>query len=243
MLFDSASIRQLDLPNRIVVSPMCQYSAVEGRATDWHLVHWGQMLQSGAAMFVIEATGVEPAGRITHGCLGLYDDATEKALTETLSRARAQAGEATVVAMQLGHAGRKASSQLPWDGGQAIPVAQGGWITSAPSAIAHADGEPAPVALDTAGLQRVKQAFVQAAQRAGRAGIDALELHFAHGYLMHQFLSPVANRRTDEYGGSFENRIRYPLEVFDAVRAVWPEGKPLGVRVSATDWLGEDDAV
>ncbi|CAN5122034.1 NADH:flavin oxidoreductase/NADH oxidase [soil metagenome] len=242
MLFDPYSIRDLDLPNRIVVSPMCQYSAVDGCPTDWHIVHWGQMLQSGAAMFIIEATGVEPEGRITHGCVGLYDDTTEQALTVKLAQARAQAGGKTIVAMQLGHAGRKASSQLPWEGGQSIPVEQGGWITSAPSAIPHAEGEPAPVALDTAGLARVKQAFVQAAQRAGRAGIDALELHFAHGYLMHQFLSPIANQRTDDYGGSFENRIRYPLEVFEAVRAAWPESKPLGVRVSATDWLGEDDA-
>ena len=235
-LFDPIALRDLALANRIVVSPMCQYSADEGAATDWHLVHWGQMLQSGAAMFTIEATAVTPEGRITPGCLGLWDDATETALGDRLARARRQAPPMPV-AIQLAHAGRKGSSRRPWDGGALIPPAAGGWVPLAPSAVAYSDDEAAPAALDVAGLDRIKGAFATAAQRAQRLGIDAIELHMAHGYLLHQFLSPLANQRTDVFGGSFENRIRFPLAVFDAVRAAWPAGKPLGVRVSATDWV------
>jgi 2,4-dienoyl-CoA reductase-like NADH-dependent reductase (Old Yellow Enzyme family) len=235
-LFDPIELRGLALANRIVVSPMCQYSAERGCATDWHLIHWGQMLLSGAGMMTIEATAVTAPGRITHGCLGLYDDATEAALAATLGRARRQA-PAMAVAIQLAHAGRKGSSARPWEGGRLVPEAEGGWAPVAPSAIPHAPGESAPLALDAAGLAGVRDAFVSAAGRAGRCGIDALELHMAHGYLLHQFLSPLANRRDDAYGGSFDNRIRFPLEVFDAVRAAWPADRPLGVRVSATDWV------
>jgi 2,4-dienoyl-CoA reductase-like NADH-dependent reductase (Old Yellow Enzyme family) len=235
-LFTPISLRGEALANRIVVSPMCQYSAERGCATDWHLIHWGQMLLSGAGMLTIEATAVTAEGRITEGCLGLYDDAAEEALATTLARARRQAPPMPV-AIQLAHAGRKASSARPWDGGMLMPLARGGWTPVAPSAIPHADGEPAPKALDVAGLAMVRDAFVMAARRADRSGIDALELHLAHGYLLHEFLSPIANRRSDDYGGSFANRIRFPLEVFDAVRAVWPERRPLGVRISATDWV------
>jgi len=235
-LFDPIALRGLALPNRIVVSPMCQYSAVDGCATDWHLIHWGQMLLSGAAMLTIEATAVTADGRITPSCLGLWDDATEAALGATLARARRQAPPMPV-AIQLAHAGRKGSSARPWDGGMQIPIDRGGWTTHAPSALAHADGETPPAALDAAGLMRIRDAFVAAARRAERVGIDAIELHCAHGYLLHEFLSPLSNRRTDEYGGSFENRIRFPLEVFDAVRAAWPDARPLGVRLSATDWV------
>ncbi|HET7095903.1 MAG TPA: NADH:flavin oxidoreductase/NADH oxidase [Casimicrobiaceae bacterium] len=235
-LFDPMPLRGLELRNRIVVSPMCQYSAERGCATDWHLVHWGQMLLSGAGMFTIEATAVTAEGRITHGCLGLYDDATEEALGSTLARARRQA-PLMPVAIQLAHAGRKASSALPWKGGKLIPLAQGGWTPVAPSAIAHADGEHAPTALDASGLAAIRDAFVTTAQRAERCGVDAIELHMAHGYLLHEFLSPIANRRSDAYGGSFANRIRFPLEVFDAVRAAWRADRPLGVRISATDWV------
>ena len=235
-LFDPFMLRELRLRNRIVVSPMCQYSADDGRATDWHFAHWSQLLQSGAGMFTIEATAVVPEGRITPGCLGLWDVATEEALGERLLRARRQAPPAPV-AIQLAHAGRKASSQRPWEGGALIPLAEGGWTPLAPSAIPHAEGEAAPAELDAAGFARIVAAFTETARRAERIGIDALELHMAHGYLLHQFLSPLANRRADAYGGSFDNRVRFPLEVFAAVRAAWPAARPLGVRVSAVDWV------
>jgi len=235
-LFDPLQLRDVALRNRIVVSPMCQYSAVDGCANDWHLVHWTQLLQSGAGMFMIEATAVTAEGRITYGCHGLYDDACERALATTLARARAQA-PATPVALQLAHAGRKASSQVPWDGGALITVADGGWQPVAPSALAHSPGEPPPRALDESGIDAIRAAFVRAAERADRAGIDALELHMAHGYLLHEFLSPLSNHRKDRYGGDREGRMRLPLEIFDAVRAAWPAGKPLGARLSAVDWV------
>jgi len=235
-LFDPIALSGLTLPNRIVVSPMCQYSADAGCATDWHLIHWGQLLLSGAGMLTIEATAVTAEGRITPGCLGLYDDATEQALAATLARARRQA-PAMAVALQLAHAGRKGSSARPWEGGMLVPPAQGGWTPVAPSAVPHAEGEAPPSALDAAGLLAVRDAFVSATGRAERCGIDALELHMAHGYLLHEFLSPIANRRDDAYGGGFDHRVRFPLEVFDAVRAAWPAQRPLGVRVSATDWV------
>lgn len=235
-LFDPISLRGVALRNRIVVSPMCQYSAHGGAATDWHLIHWGQLLLSGAAMLTIEATAVVPEGRITPGCLGLFDDATEAALGDKLARARGQAPP-TPVALQLAHAGRKGSSARPWEGGMLIAPDNGGWTPVAPSALPLAEDEAPPAALDAAGLAAVRNGFVGAAQRALRVGIDAIELHFAHGYLLHEFLSPVANRRDDAYGGGFDNRVRFPLEVFDAVRAAWPEERPLGVRVSATDWI------
>ncbi len=215
---------------------MCQYSADDGRANDWHLVHWAQLLQSGAGMFTIEATAVTREGRITHGCLGLYDDACEAALTTFLARARKQA-PAVPVAMQLAHAGRKASSAMPWDGGKLIAIGDGGWRPVAPSAVPHSPQEPPPAALDVAGIEAIRDAFAVAATRAGRAGIDALELHMAHGYLLHEFLSPLSNHRTDAYGGDRERRMRLPLETFDAVRAAWPADKPLGVRISAVDWV------
>jgi 2,4-dienoyl-CoA reductase-like NADH-dependent reductase (Old Yellow Enzyme family) len=235
-LFDPITLRELALPNRIVVSPMCQYSAVGGCATDWHLVHWGQLLMSGAGLFTIEATAVTAEGRISPGDLGLYNDATEAALGETLARARRQAPP-VAVALQLAHAGRKASTRAPWDGGTLILPQDGGWPPVAPSALPQQTGEPPPVALDTMGLAAIRAAFADTAVRAGRVGIDALELHLAHGYLLHEFLSPLANARTDAYGGGFDNRVRFPLEVFDAVRAVWPAERPLGARLSCTDWV------
>lgn len=234
-LFSPIELRGLKLPNRIMVSPMCQYSAEDGSATDWHFTHINSLALSGAAMFCIEATHVEAIGRITPGCLGLYSDANEAALKPILASVRKNSKAA--VAMQLAHAGRKASSQRPWEGGQLIPISEGGWLPEGPSAVPHKESEVPPRALDAAGLKRIKDAFVAAAQRANRLGIDALEVHSAHGYLLHQFLSPIANRRTDQYGGSLENRMRYPLEVFDAVRAAFPKDKPVGVRVSATDWV------
>lgn len=235
VLFSPIKLRGLTLKNRIMVSPMCQYSAEDGVATDWHFTHINNLSLSGASMFCIEATHVEAIGRITPGCLGLYSDATEAALKQILTSVRKHSS--TAVGMQLAHAGRKASSARPWDGGQLIPLAQGGWQPVAPSALPHKEGEAAPLALDASGLKRIREAFVDAAKRAARLGIDAIELHGAHGYLLHQFLSPIANRRTDEYGGSLANRMRYPLEVFDAVRSVFPDDKPVGMRVSSTDWV------
>ncbi|MGE5668171.1 MAG: oxidoreductase, partial [Betaproteobacteria bacterium] len=235
-LFDPFVLRGLRLANRIVVSPMCQYSAVDGRATDWHLVHWGQLLMSGAGMLTIEATAVSAEGRITPGCLGLYDDACEEALLRVLARARALSPPMPV-AMQLAHSGRKGSSRRPWDGGSLLLPEEGGWRPVAPSAVPHGAGEPAPAELQPGDLARIRESFVESARRAERAGIDALELHMAHGYLLHEFLSPLANRRSDRYGGSFEARARFPLEVFDAVRAAWPDSRPLGVRLSCSDWV------
>lgn len=234
-LFTPLMLRGITLPNRIVVSPMCQYSAERGEATSWHMIHLGQLALSGAALLCIEATAVEPIGRITAGDLGLWDDATEAALKPVLDAIRAHSP--IRVAMQVAHAGRKASSQTPWDGGQLVPVADGGWQTVAPSALAHNDSEAPPLALDAAGLNRIRDAFAATARRAARLGIDALEIHAAHGYLLHQFLSPLSNQRTDQYGGSLENRMRFPLEVFDVVRAAFPEDRPVGVRVSASDWV------
>jgi NADPH2 dehydrogenase len=234
-LFSPKKLRGLELPNRIMVAPMCQYSAQNGEANDWHFTHINTLALSGAAMFCIEATHVEAIGRITPGCLGLYDDATEAALKPILGSVRKHSK--TAVAIQLAHAGRKASSHKPWDGGQQIPVSQGGWQAEGPSAVPHKEGEAPPLALDAPGLARVRDAFVNAARRAERLGIDAIELHSAHGYLLHQFLSPISNKRTDQYGGSLQNRMRYPLEVFDAVRAAFPAEKPVGIKVSATDWV------
>jgi 2,4-dienoyl-CoA reductase-like NADH-dependent reductase (Old Yellow Enzyme family) len=224
----------LTLPNRIVVAPMCQYQADNGQATDWHLMHWGNLLNSGAALFTIEATAVLPEGRITPACLGLWDDATEAALADKLHRAR-QLAPRTAVCIQLAHAGRKASSHIPWEGGQLIASDAGGWETFGPSALPQLPAEPPPTALTLDAMARVKAAFVEAAERAKRLGIDAIEVHNAHGYLLHEFLSPIANQRTDAYGGSLENRMRFPLEVFAAVRAVF-DG-PVGLRLSASDWV------
>jgi 2,4-dienoyl-CoA reductase-like NADH-dependent reductase (Old Yellow Enzyme family) len=234
-LFAPIKLRDLELSNRIMVAPMCQYSAENGEANDWHFTHINMLALSGAAMFCIEATHVEENGRITPGCLGLWNDATEAALRPILASVRKHSR--TAVAMQLAHAGRKGSSHRPWEGGQQMPLSEGGWQTEGPSAVPHKEGEAPPRALDATGLARVRDAFVAAARRAERLGIDALELHSAHGYLMHQFLSPISNKRTDAYGGSLQNRMRYPLEVFDAIRAAFPPHKPVGVKVSATDWV------
>jgi NADPH2 dehydrogenase len=234
-LFTPFPLRDLKLANRIVISPMCQYSADEGRASPWHMIHLGSLALSGAGMLCLEATAVEPDGRISPADLGLYDDATEAALRPVLAAIRAHSKIAVTV--QLAHAGRKASTGVPWRGAQQIAASAGGWIPHAPSALSQRPGETPPIALDRTGMIRVRDAFVATALRADRLGIDGLELHGAHGYLMHQFLSPISNQRTDDYGGSLANRMRFPLEVFDAVRAAFPAGKPVGVRVSATDWV------
>ncbi len=234
-LFSPFQLRSVTLANRIVVSPMCQYSSEDGKAAPWHMIHLGHLALSGAGMLCIEATAVEAEGRITPRDLGLYDDATEGALRPVLEAIRRYSKVA--VTMQLAHAGRKASSQPPWEGGQLIPRSEGGWVPHAPSPLPHKAGEPDPFALDAAGLARVRHAFADTAKRAARLGIDALEIHAAHGYLLHQFLSPISNRRDDAYGGSLENRMRFPLEVFEAARAAFPADKPVGLRVSGTDWI------
>jgi 2,4-dienoyl-CoA reductase-like NADH-dependent reductase (Old Yellow Enzyme family) len=235
-LFEPLTLGGLTLANRIVIAPMCQYSAEDGVAGDWHLVHLGSLALSGAGLLVLEATGVSPEARITAGDLGLYDDATERAIGRVIEAVRKMSPIA--VGIQLAHAGRKASSRRPWEGGaQVRSDAPGGWVTFAPSALAYAPGEEAPHALDRAGLRKVREDFVAAARRADRLGLEAIELHGAHGYLLHEFLSPIANERADEYGGSLENRMRFPLEVFEAVRAVVDPAKPVWMRLSATDWV------
>jgi len=234
-LFSPHSIRGVDFRNRIFVSPMCQYSSTDGMPNDWHMVHLGQMAMSGAGLLLIEATAVEPIGRITPGCVGLWDDATEAALARTLAAIRPLS--TMPIGIQLGHAGRKGASGRPWEGGAQVPLDAGGWIAVAPSAVPHAEHELAPRALDEAGLDALIERFVDSTRRAARLGLEAIELHAAHGYLLHQFLSPIANRRTDRFGGSLENRMRFPLAVFDAMRAAWPSDRPLGVRVSSTDWV------
>jgi 2,4-dienoyl-CoA reductase-like NADH-dependent reductase (Old Yellow Enzyme family) len=234
-LFEPISLRGLTLANRIMVSPMCQYSAVDGSATHWHRAHLGSLALSGAGLLCVEATAVTADGRISPADLGLYSDDNERALGGVIDLLRAVAP--VRLALQLAHAGRKASSSPPWEGGRLLSAADGGWQPVAPSAVPHADGEPAPRALAPDELPRLCAAFAETARRAARLGFDALELHSAHGYLLHQFLSPVSNRRVDAYGGSLANRMRFPLEVFDAVRAAFPSERPVGVRVSATDWL------
>ena len=235
-LFTPLQLGPLRLPNRIVIAPMCQYSAVDGTPGDWHLIHLGHLALSGAGLMILEATAVSPEGRISPQDLGLYSDANEAALARILAAIRAHSPIA--VAMQISHAGRKASSRAPWNGGTQIrPDEPTGWKTEAPSAVPHADADDAPLALDSAGLARVRADFVTAAQRATRLGLDGIEIHMAHGYLLHEFLSPLANRRQDAYGGSLENRMRFPLEVFDAVRAAFAAERPVWARISATDWV------
>jgi 2,4-dienoyl-CoA reductase-like NADH-dependent reductase (Old Yellow Enzyme family) len=235
-LFSPWSLGDLTLANRIVIAPMCQYSAHEGSASDWHLIHLGQLALSGAGLLVVEATAVAANGRISPDDLGLYSDANEAALARVLRPLRDYSP--IRLAIQLAHAGRKASVHLPWQGGgQIAPSEARGWQTVAPSALAQNAGENAPQALDQAALGEVRDSFVAAAQRAARLGFDGIELHAAHGYLLHQFLSPVANRREDLYGGSLENRMRFPLEVFAAVRGAVPSKIPVWVRLSASDWL------
>jgi 2,4-dienoyl-CoA reductase-like NADH-dependent reductase (Old Yellow Enzyme family) len=234
-LFTPLRIGGLELRNRIVIAPMCQYSAEEGRATDWHVIHLGHLALSGAALLTLEATAVLPEGRISSRDLGLWSDDTETALARTLDSVRRWSD--MPIAIQLAHAGRKASSRVPWEGGAQVPPGQpGGWQTVAPSPVPFADGHNPPVALDRRGLAEIREAFAAAARRAARLGIDAVQIHGAHGYLVHEFLSPLSNRREDEYGGSLENRMRFPLEVFDAVREAFPAERPVSMRVSGTDW-------
>jgi 2,4-dienoyl-CoA reductase-like NADH-dependent reductase (Old Yellow Enzyme family) len=238
-LFAPLTLRSVTLPRRIVVSSMCQYSSDDGFASDWHLIHLGSRAVGGAALVMTEATAVTPEGRISPEDLGIYKDAhidKLKRITSFLHENGSFAG------MQLAHAGRKGSTARPWEKARVVPPADGGWIdVFAPSALTFGENYPQPIALDRDGIQRIKTAFVEAARRAQAAGFDVIELHAAHGYLLHEFLSPISNRRTDEYGGSFANRIRFLIEITDAVRAVWPDKLPILVRVSATDWLENPD--
>jgi 2,4-dienoyl-CoA reductase-like NADH-dependent reductase (Old Yellow Enzyme family) len=233
-LFSPLRLRGVEFRNRIGVSPMCQYSAVDGLATDWHFVHLGSRAVGGAGLVVVEATAVNAEGRISPADLGLWNDRQTEGLARCAGFIEA---EGAVAGVQLAHAGRKASTAPPWTGGGYLDVAEGGWRPLvAPSAIAFRPGAPVPVALSTAGIAQVVEAFAAAARRARAAGFRVVEIHAAHGYLLHEFLSPLSNRRTDEYGGSFENRTRIVRETVAAVRAEWPAELPLFVRVSATDW-------
>ncbi len=238
-LFESLPLRSLQLANRIMVSPMCQYSAVEGCATAWHYAHLLSLAGSGAGLLCVEATAVTREARITPGCLGLWDDTCEAALAPVIRLIRSTSP--IKLALQLAHAGRKGSSRAPWEGGKLLSPQLGGWVPEAPSAVAHTADEAPPRELARGELARLRDAFAAAARRAARLDFDALELHMAHGYLLHQFLSPVSNRRSDEYGGDLGGRMRFPLEVFEAVRAAFPADRPVGVRVSATDWLDGED--
>ena len=233
-LFDPLTLRGVTLRNRIGMSPMCQYSATGGAANNWHLVHCGSRAVGGVGLVMVEATAVTPQGRISAHDLGLWNDTHVEPLARIVRFAEEHGA---VVGVQLAHAGRKASTRRPWEGADTAPPAEGGWEdVSAPSAVPFADGHLVPQALDLAGIAGIVQAFSDAARRARAAGMRVIELHAAHGYLLHQFLSPLSNRRTDRYGGSFENRTRLAREVAQAVRTVWPEKLPLFVRLSATDW-------
>ena len=235
-LFDPLQIRAVTFKNRIGVSPMCQYSAEDGFANDWHLVHLGSRAVGGAGMVMVEATAVTPEGRISPGDLGIWQDAHLEPLKRIALFIEAQG---SVPAIQIAHAGRKASAQVPWEGGHSVCVSNGGWPVVAPSAIPFADGWSTPKALELSEIKQIRQAFIEATCRALEAGFKVLEIHAAHGYLLHEFLSPLSNHRTDAYGGSFENRIRLVKEVVQEVRQVWPAHLPLWIRISASDWVEE----
>lgn len=234
LLFSPLTIKTVTFKNRIVLSPMCQYSAHDGFANDWHLVHLGSRAIGGAALVIVEATAVTPEGRITPQDLGIWKDEhiiDLKRITEFIEAYGAVPG------IQLAHAGRKASHHTPWDGGQALTSAEGAWETIAPSAIAYKEGEQPPAAMTTDDINNLIIDFRKAAERALHAGFKVLELHAAHGYLLHEFLSPISNNRNDDYGGSFENRIRLLLQITEAIQSVWPTEFPLFVRISASDWV------
>ena len=231
-LFTPIELGGITLPNRVCISPMCQYSADDGSMTDWHLVHLGSMACSGAGLFVVEKTNVTREGRITHGCTGLYSDHNEAAMARAVAVYRGITKNP--IGIQIGHAGRKASAQVPWLGGKALGPAESPWPTVAPSAIAFGEGWHVPREFTKDDLRQLLEAYVAATLRAKRIGFDLAELHSAHGYLLHQFLSPLSNQRKDEYG---RNRMKFPLEVAAAVREVWPKDRALGIRINATDWV------
>ncbi|GBU13842.1 chromate reductase [Enterobacterales bacterium] len=234
-LFEPISLGDLTLTNRIIIAPMCQYSSDQGKATSWHHSHLGQLSFSGAGLLILEATAVEKIGGITPQDLGLWDDETEAAMKGLVTSIRENSP--IPLGLQLGHAGRKASCYAPWDGGKQMTREQGGWQTIAPSGVPFTETDAAPEAVSLERINQVKKAYVECAKRAERLGFDLLELHGAHGYLLHQFLSPLSNKRTDQYGGSLENRMRLLLEIYQEIRTVFPAHKPIGVRISATDWV------
>ena len=234
-LFSPLRLAMREFANRVVVSPMCQYSALDGVANDWHFVHYGALANSGAGLLVVEATAVEARGRITPGDLGLYSDACEAGLRRVVENCRRYGTSA--LGLQIAHAGRKASAHVPWQGGRPLSPEDGAWETLAPSAVPFAPDWHVPRDMSAQDMAEVKAAFVATTERALRLDFDAVELHGAHGYLMHAFLSPLANLRDDDYGGSAENRMRFPLEVAAAMRAVWPKDRVLGARISGSDWL------
>ena len=234
-LFSSIKLGPQALSNRIMISPMCQYSADDGSANNWHITHLGSLAISGAGLLFVEATSVSPEGRITPGCLGLYNDANQAALKKVVDAIRDISP--IKLAIQLGHAGRKASSQRPWEGGALIPVAEGGWQTVGPSALPHKPEEAAPKAMSEEDIAKLIADFVSSTKRAKALGFDVIEVHLAHGYLLHEFLSPLANQRADTYGGSLENRMRLPLQIFEAVRNAAGPDIAVGARLSATDWV------
>lgn len=234
MLFDQLKLREITLRNRATVSPMCQYSSEDGFATDWHLVHLGSRAVGGAGLVFTEATAVEPRGRISPSDLGIWKDEHLEQLSRITEFVRAQGAAAGI---QLAHAGRKASTAVPWEGSGAVAEKEGGWQVIAPSDLKFAPDYPQPKEMTTSDIDEVVSAFAGAAQRSLDAGFDTVEIHAAHGYLLHEFLSPLSNRRTDEYGGSFENRIRIVLRVVEEVRRVWPERLPLFIRISSTEWV------
>lgn len=245
-LFSELPIRELTLPNRIIISPMCQYSAKDGCAADWHLIHLGHLALSGAGLLMIEATAVSPAGRITLNDLGLYSDENEKALERILEVCR-KISNGTAIGIQLAHSGRKGSSHVPWNGGGPLKSTEGGWNTLAPSPIPRDNAWPIPQKMTLSQINELKNDYINAALRAKRLGIDLIELHMAHGYLLHEFMSPISNCRNDEYGDSFENRAKLPLEIAAAVREKWPTDKPMGARITGNDWidggLGIEDCI
>jgi 2,4-dienoyl-CoA reductase-like NADH-dependent reductase (Old Yellow Enzyme family) len=234
-LFTPFTMRGLTLANRIVIPPLCQYSSTNGVASDWHMQHLPAFAISGAGLVVFEMTDVEPIGRITPYCAGLWSDEQEEALVRVIASCR-KYGQAKL-GIQIAHAGRKASTSEPWKGGKFLPREQGGWQTIAPSAIPFGEGYDAPRAMVREDFERVLDGFVNATRRAARLGFDVCEMHSAHGYLISSFVSPLSNRREDEYGGNLENRMRFPLRVFRAMREVWPADKPLGARLSCVDWV------
>ncbi len=233
-LFEPLTLRSVTFPNRIFLAPMCQYSAVDGMPTDWHLVHLGSRAAGGAGLLVFEATAVVPEGRISPADLGIWSDDHAHALERIV---RFVQGQGSKAGLQIAHAGRKASTSVPWQGGRPLSPEKGGWKPVGPSPIPFAEGYPTPHELSEGEIEAVIEAFVRATERAHRAGFDVLELHFAHGYLVHEFLSPLSNRRSDTFGGSFENRTRLALTIAERTRKVWPSHLPLFVRISATDWV------
>jgi 2,4-dienoyl-CoA reductase-like NADH-dependent reductase (Old Yellow Enzyme family) len=237
LLFTPLQLGPVTVPNRIAVAPMCQYSADDGSANDWHLQHWMTLAMSGAGLVVMEATAIERHGRISHGCLGLYSDSNEYAARRALAAARSVALPGTVMGIQIGHAGRKASSQRPWEGGGALRPEQDPWPTIAPSAIPNADGWHVPRAMTAEDFSRVTEGFVCSCQRAVRAGFELVELHFAHGYLMHEVLSPISNQRTDQFGGTREKRNAVAIEILRAVKAALPSHVAVGARITGSDWV------